>query len=59
MTIQQQTLNSAFNKNGKQICNCIDTYNDSNEHDFIVNNAKEESDNNSNNKWVTKNEFYI
>jgi hypothetical protein len=58
MTIQQQTLNSAFNKNGKQKHNCIDTYNDLNQNDFIVNN-EEESDNDSNNKWVTKNEFYI
>ena len=58
MTIQQQTLNSAFNKNGKQKRNCIDTYNDLNENGFNVNN-EEESDNDSNNKWVTKNDFYI
>jgi hypothetical protein len=53
MTIQQQTLNSASNKNGKRKRNCIDTYNELNENDFIVNN-EEESDNNSNNEWVTK-----
>jgi hypothetical protein len=58
MTIQQQTLNSASNMNGKRKRNCIDTYNDLNENDFIVNN-EEESDNDSNNEWVTKNEFYI
>jgi hypothetical protein len=58
MTIQQQALNSASNKNGKQKCNCIDTYNDLNDNNFIANN-EEESDNNRNNKWVTKNEFYI
>jgi hypothetical protein len=53
MTTQQQTLNSAFNKNAKGKCNCIDTYNDLNNNDFIVNN-EEESDNNSNNEWVKK-----
>jgi hypothetical protein len=58
MTIQQQTLNRASNKDGKWKHNCIDAYNDLNEIDFIVNN-EEESDNNSNNEWVTKNEFYI
>jgi hypothetical protein len=58
MTIQQQALNSASNKNGKQKHNCIETYNELNENDFIVNNEKE-SDNDSNNEWVTKNEFYI
>jgi hypothetical protein len=57
MTIQQQALNSASNKNGKRKRNCIDTNNDLNENDFIVNNA-EESDNDSNSKWVTRNEFY-
>jgi hypothetical protein len=58
MTVQEQAPNSASNKNGKRKHNCIDTYNDLNKNDFIVNN-EEESDNNSNNKWVTKNEFYI
>jgi hypothetical protein len=58
MTIQQQTLNSAFNKNSKQKRNCIDTYNDLNENILIVNN-EEDSDNDSNNEWVTKNEFYV
>ena len=58
MTVQEQALNSASNKNGKQKHNCIDTYNDLNDNGFNVNN-EEESDNNSNNKWVTKNEFYI
>ena len=54
----KKTLNSASNKNGKRKHNCIDTYNDLNDNGFNVNN-EEESDNNSNNKWVTKNEFYI
>jgi hypothetical protein len=58
MTIQQQALNSASNKNGKWKGNCIDTYNELNQNDFIVIN-EEESDNNSNNEWVTKNEFYV
>jgi hypothetical protein len=58
MTVQQQGLNSASNKNGKQKRNCIDTYNDLIDNGFNVNN-EEESDNNSNNKWVPKNEFYI
>jgi hypothetical protein len=49
---------SASNKNGKQKHNCIDTYNELNKNDFIVNN-EEESDNDSNNKWVTKNELYV
>jgi hypothetical protein len=58
MTIQQQALNSASNKNWKQKRNCIDTYNDLNDNNFIVKNEGE-SDNDSNNEWVTKNEFYI
>ena len=58
MTVQQQALNSASNKNGERKHNCIDTYNDLNDNGFNVNN-EEESDNDSNNKWVTKNEFYI
>ena len=58
MTVQEQALNSASNKNGKWKHNCIDTYNDLNNNGFNVNN-EEESDNDSNNKWVTKNEFYI
>jgi hypothetical protein len=35
-----------------------DTYNELNKNDFIVN-TEEENDNDSNNKWVTKNEFYV
>jgi hypothetical protein len=58
MTVQEQALNSASNKNGKRKHNCIDTYNDLNDNGFNVDN-EEESDNDSNNKWVTKNEFYI
>ena len=58
MTLQEQALNSASNKNGKWKRNCIDTYNDLNDNGFNVDN-EEESDNDSNNKWVTKNEFYI
>ena len=58
MTVQQQALNSASNKNGKWKHNCIDTYNDLNDNDLLVNN-EEESDNNRNNELVTKNEFYI
>ena len=58
MNVQEQALNSASNKNGKRKHNCIDTYNDLNDNGFNVNN-EEESDNDSNNKWVTKNEFYI
>jgi hypothetical protein len=58
MTIQQWALNSASNKNGKQKRYCIDTYNDLNDNDLLVNN-EEESDNNRNNELVTKNEFYI
>jgi hypothetical protein len=58
MTIQQQAFNSALNRNGKRKCNRIDTHNDLNDNDFIVNN-EEESDNDSNKEWVTKTEFYI
>ena len=58
MTLQEQALNSASNKNRKRKHNCIDTYNDLNDNGFNVNN-EEESDNDSKNKWVTKNEFYI
>jgi len=58
ITVQEQALNSASNKNGKRKHNCIDTYNDLNDNGFNVDN-EEESDNDSNNKWVTKNEFYI
>ena len=58
MTVQEQALNSASNKNRKRKHNCIDTYNDLNDNGFNINN-EEESDNDSNNKWVTKNEFYI
>jgi hypothetical protein len=36
MTIQQQTLNSASNKNGKQKHNCINTYNDLNKNDLLL-----------------------
>ena len=58
MIIQQETLSNASNKNGKWKRNCIDTYNDLNQNDLIVNN-EEESDKDSDNEWVTKNEFYV
>ena len=55
--IEQQIEISATNKNGKRKRNCIDTYNDLNEGQFIIKN--EEDHDNKKDDWVTKNMFQV
>jgi len=55
--IEQQIENSATNKNGKRKRNCIDTYNDLNEGQFIITN--EEDSDKEKDDWVTKNMFQV
>ena len=56
--IEQQIENSATNKNGsKRKRNCIDTYNDLNEGQFIIKN--EGDSDHDKDDWVTKNMFHV
>jgi len=55
--IEDQIANSATNKNGKRKRNCIDTYNDLNEGQFIITN--EEDSDKEKDDWVTTNKFEI
>jgi hypothetical protein len=59
-SIEQETQSNGTNKNGKRKRHCIDTYNDLNESVlFVKDGAEEDSDDDSNDEWVMKNEFQV
>jgi hypothetical protein len=58
-SIEQEMQNNATNKNGKRKRYCIDTYNDLNESLLFVKHGEEDSDDDSKDEWVTKNEFQV
>jgi hypothetical protein len=55
--IEQQIENSTTNKNGKRKRNCIDTYNDLNEGQFII--TTEEDSDKEKDDWVVKNGYEV
>jgi hypothetical protein len=53
-SIEQQIENSAASKNEKRKAHCIDTYNELNEAALIM-----KDDEDSDNEWVTQNEYQV
>jgi len=50
---------ASTNKPGKWKRNCIDTYNDLNEGELMINKDKDNSDEEQEEEWVTKNVFVV